>query len=368
MPLLNVQMPVSTYNNNNNMKKNQLLSMLIAAALLLFSCKEEHKDKDPLGEPDIIPVKVAAVPILEVAKNISATGLVSTEDEARYSFKIGGVISRILVEEGQFFKKGQLLATLNSTEIAAGVEQSSLSVDKAQRDYGRAVNLYKDSVYTLEQLQNTKTALDIARKAKEAVVFNERYSKIYAASDGFVTKKIANEGEVVGAGMPVFLINLTRQNNGYLLKVGVTDREWAIITLGQTAKVTLDGYADKTFDAFVFRKSQAADQQVGSFQIELKLKLSDVIPAVGMFGKAEIATLQDDAVMVVPYGSLVEADGNKAFVFTVIGTDKVKKVPVTILRFDNQKVYIKNELDKADQIIISNSAYLNEQSTIKIIR
>ncbi|NQX56221.1 efflux RND transporter periplasmic adaptor subunit [Pedobacter panaciterrae] len=349
------------------MKKIQLFSV-IAVVSVLYSCTAEDTKKSPLRQADVIPVKISSVSALGLPQKISATGLVSTENEAKYSFKIGGVISRVFVEEGQFFRKGQLLATLNSTEISAGLMQSNLGVEKAQRDYQRAVNLYKDSVYTLEQLQNTKTALDIAHKAKEAVAFNAHYSKIYAASDGFVAKKIASEGEVVGPGMPVLLINETKQNNNYLLKVGVTDREWAVINPGQTATVTLDGYADKKFDAFVFRKSQAADPTLGSFQVELKLKLNDIKPAVGMFGKAEISTSQDENVKVIPYASLVEADGDKAFVFTPEGANKVRKIPVTISRFDNQQVYLKNGLDGVKEIVISNSAYLNEKSTIKIIR
>jgi len=350
------------------MKKTYLFSGVISILFLLASCKEGQKATNALGEPDIIPVKVSAMSMLEIPDHISATGLVSTEDEARYAFKIGGVISRILVDEGQFFKKGQLLATLNSTEISAGLSQSGLGVEKAERDYARAVNLYKDSVFTLEQLQNTKTALDVARKGREATAFNERYSKIYAATDGFVSKKAANEGEVVGEGMPVLLVNSVQQHDSYILKVGVTDREWAIVRQGQSAKVTLDGYEGRKFDAVVFRKSQAADRELGSFQIELRLSLNGLRPAVGMFGKAEIVTQQDESVMIIPYGSLVEADGDKGFVFTIAGTNRVKKVPVNILRFDNEKVYLKDKPEGIDQIVISNSAYLNEQSIIKIIR
>lgn len=342
---------------------------LAAAALLLFSCKkEEHKNTNPLGEPDIIAVKIAPLSTFNVPDVIQATGLVSTENEANYAFKIGGVISRILVDEGQFFKKGQLLATLNTTEISAGLAQADLGVNKAQRDYDRASNLYKDSVFTLEQLQNTLTALEVAKKSREATAFNERYSKIYAASSGFVTKKMANEGEVIGGGMPVLLTNAAEQNNGYLLKVGVTDREWAAVKTGQNAKVTLDGFPGQIFSATVLRKLQAADREIGSFQIELKLKLGKLVPAVGMFGKAEIATNQKESATVIPYGSLVEADGEKGFVFTAVGKDKVKKLPVSIVRFDNENVYIKDGLDGVDKIVISNSAYLNEQSVIKIIK
>ncbi|EJL71416.1 efflux RND transporter periplasmic adaptor subunit [Chryseobacterium populi] len=349
------------------MKSIKILSFF-SLFIILYSCEEEKKTEAAQVDQEVIAVKTVPVSTLALPKNISATGLLATENEARYSFKIGGIISRILVEEGQFFRKGQLLATLNATEINAGLSQSNLNVEKARRDYQRAANLYRDSVYTLEQLQNTKTLLDVAQKSQEAVAFNQRYAKIYAAADGFVSQKISNEGEVVAAGMPVLAINETQQNNNYILKVGVTDREWAIITIGQKATVILDGYADQKLEAYVFRKSQAADRSLGSFQVELKLKLENLKPAVGMFGKAEITTMQDENVKVVPYASLVEADGDKAFVFAPVGQDKVRKVPVTIARFDNQNVYLQDGLAGVDQVVVSNSAYLNEKSTIKIIR
>lgn len=350
------------------MKTRYLLSGITAIIMLSTACKHEQKEKNPLVEADVIPVKTAAISILQVPDMITATGLVSTEDEAKYAFKIGGVIKNVLVEEGQFFKKGQLLATLNTTEIAAGLAQNSLGVEKAERDYARAVNLYKDSVFTLEQLQNTKTALDVARKSKEATAFNEHYSRIYAAADGFVTKKMANPGEVVAEGMPVLAVNATDRKNGYELKVGVTDREWSLISIGQKATVTLDGYQGRKFGAVVFRKSQASDPQLGSFQVELKLELDDVRPAVGMFGKAEIATRKDDDLMVIPYAALVEADGDKGFVYTTNGRDRVRRMPVEIKRFDNDRVYLREKLLGVDQIVVSNSAYLNENSIVKIIR
>jgi multidrug efflux pump subunit AcrA (membrane-fusion protein) len=82
------------------MKNLQLFSIIIAALTIMASCKEKHKEGNSIEEPDIIPVKTASVSVLGVPDHISATGLVSTEDEAKYSFKIGGVISRILVQEG----------------------------------------------------------------------------------------------------------------------------------------------------------------------------------------------------------------------------------------------------------------------------
>nr|WP_295928245.1 efflux RND transporter periplasmic adaptor subunit [uncultured Dyadobacter sp.] len=344
------------------------ISTLILAALFLIACNEKPKEKAHLDDTNVIPVKVSAVSSLETSGNITATGLVTTEHEARYGFKIGGVISRILVEEGQSFRKGQLLAVLNATEIAAGLGQSQLNLEKAQRDYQRAENLYRDSVYTKEQLQNTKTLLDVARKAEESVAFNEQYSRIYAASDGFVTRRLASEGEVVGAGMPVLAINETNEDKSFILRVGLTDQEWASVSIGQPATVTLDGYPGRKIQAIVFRKSQAADAAAGSFQIELKLKLTDIRPAVGMFGKAQIATGKAQNVVTIPYDALIEADGNKGYAFVLNGPGKVSKVPVDIASFDNKTVFLKDGLKPTDQVVISNSAYLNEESVIKVIQ
>lgn len=348
------------------MNKTQLT--LIALTSLVFACKEKPKNTNPLGQPDIISVKVVPVSSFGVTNSIQATGLVGTENEANYSFKIGGVINSILVDEGQFFKKGQLLATLNTTEIAAGLAQADLGVDKAARDYARAINLYKDSVFTLEQLQNTKTALDVAKKTSEATAFNQHYAKIYAVSDGFVTKKLASKGEVIGGGMPVLMTSSTQNSDSYLLKVGVTDQEWAGIRAGQKAVVSLDGYPGQPFQATVLRKLQSADVSIGSFQVELKLQLGSLRPATGMFGKAAIQTNVSLNATVIPFSALVEADGEKGYIFTPKGTDRVKKVQVTILKFDNKNVYLKDKLEGIEHIVTSNSAYLNEQSTVKIIK
>ena len=344
------------------------ISFFFLTAVLLTGCKEKPKEKARLEDNNVIAVKVLPVSSLNISGNITATGLVSTEHEAKYGFKIGGVISRILVEEGQSFRKGQLLAVLNATEIAAGLSQSTLNVEKAQRDYDRAVNLYRDSVYTKEQLQNTKTLLDIAKKGEETVSFNEQYSRIYAASDGFVARRLASEGEVVGAGSPVLLINETKNDNSYLLRVGLTDKEWASVAVGQKATVALDGYPDKQIDAVVLRKSQTSDAAAASFEVELKLKLTDIKPAVGMFGKAQITTGKAQDVINIPYEALVEADGNTGYAFIVKGPGTVSKVPVNILSFDNKTVYLKDGLAASDQVVVSNSAYLNEASKIKVIQ
>lgn len=339
----------------------------LGTSLFGASCSPKNKHQAELVPRDQIPVKVASVQSLQTSTDILATGLVTTQNEAKYSFKVGGVISNIYLQEGQFFKKGQLLATLNSTEIGSSLEQAKLNTEKAHRDYQRASNLYKDSVATLEQLQNARTGLDISQKQQDAVAFNARYANIFATSDGFVTQKLANKGEVISPGSPILDINEISGNNDYTLKVGVTSQQWTKVHISQKAFVTLDGFPGDTIKAYVYRKSQSTGQSDGSFQIELKLLSSNIKPAIGMFGRATVLSEKKVNAMVIPYDALIEADGSKAFVFVLLANDRVKKVPIEIEAFDDNKVYVKKGIGKTSTIVVSNSAFLNEQSYIKII-
>jgi len=351
----------------NKIKTSSLL--LLATAILFSACSNKQKKAGTaIFSNETIPVKTMQVERLEASSSIVSTGLLSTVNEARYSFKIGGVVESINVDEGEFFKKGQLLATLKITEIDAQLSQANLGYEKARRDFTRANNLYRDSVATLEQLQNAKTGLDIAQKTIDGVAFNKKYAYIYAGADGFVTKKIVNQGEVVNGGMPVLAINETSGSSDWVLKLGVTDKEWAAIETGNEATVVLDAFPDKTFTANVFRKSQAAEIGSGTFEVEVKIALGTTKPAVGMFGKATINIGNKNILPTIPYDALLEADGSNAFVFIPTENSRVKKIPVVIERFNNKEVFIKSGLEDIATVVVSNCAFLNEKSIITIIK
>ncbi len=338
-------------------------------AFLFFACGSKNGQlKTTLSGVETIAVKTAPVQNINTPNTLTATGLVATENEATYSFKISGVIERIAVQEGQSFKKGQLLAALRTSEINAQLAQSLLAYEKAKRDFSRAQNLYTDSVATLEQWQNAKTSVDIARQSVDAVSFNKRYASIYANADGFVTKKLANEGEIVSGGAPVLSINEISGSVGWILKLGVSDKQWASLEAGDKAVVNIDAFGDKQIAGFVSRKSLAADASNGSFQVEVKLTGSIEKPALGMFGKATIFLDKIDKVVSIPYDALIEADGNRAFVFIPSGINKVRKIPVEIESFDNNSIVVRSGLEGISHIIVSNSAFLNENSTISIIK
>jgi RND family efflux transporter MFP subunit len=328
-----------------------------------------QKTKDEGLKPDkteVTTVNVVTVGRQSLEDSIYTSGLIATPAEARLSFKIGGVIDRLFVEEGQFVKKGQLLATLKPTEINSQMEQATLSLAKAQRDYTRASNLYRDSVATLEQLQNAQTSLELARQTAETISFNQQYAYIKAPVDGFIVSKMGNGGEVVSAGMPVLSMDETGVEKGWVLRVGVTDAEWSSIYPGQKAIVRLDAFGDKIFAGAVSRKSRSVEQGSGSFQIDVSLNFNQETPAAGMFGKAVILSGKSGEVNTIPYEALIQISGDKAFVYTPQQDGTLIKKEIVIQAFNTKEVIVRSGLRAGEKVVVSNNAFLNEHSKVAI--
>jgi RND family efflux transporter MFP subunit len=319
-------------------------------------------------ETNIISVKVVSVSPEPFMDSISATGLVTTENEANLSFKIGGVIDRIYVNEGQTVSQGELLASLKVTEINTQLDQANLALDKAQRDYTRASNLFKDSVGTLEQLQNAKTALDIAKQSVDAISFNHQFAFIKAGAGGFVSSKVANEGEVIAPGAPVLMINETGGNKDWVLRVGVTDAEWSSIYLGQKATIRLDAFPGEAFTGKVYRKSQSADPASGSFQVDIQINIKRGALAAGMFGRAVLVPEKAITENTLPYEALIQINGKNGFVYTPGPDGSLKRVNVVIKSFNEKGVIIGSGLSEGEQVVVSNNAFLNEKSKIAIAK
>lgn len=348
-------------------RKSQWFLLPVADGLLfLQSCGSTDAKSAKLPGLDPIPVKLAQIEQTSSQRKVKAGGLLGTEDEARLSFKTGGIIQRVHVRVGDAVRKGQVLATLDVTEIKAGVAQAQLAFDKAQRDYDRVQALHRDSVATLEQMQNAQTGLEIARQSLATAKFNLSHSEIVAPAAGFVLAKLMNEGELAGPGTPILAISQTSSQSKWVLKAGLSDKDWSLVELGDVAEVSLDAYPDKVFPGKVSRKAQGADPYSGAFQIEVEVELKGEKPAAGLFGEATIQPAKKQGYWMLPYESVLEANGNDAFVFVTKDKQFAKRVPVKIAFLDRDHVAISGGLDGYPEVITTGSAYLMDESAIKV--
>lgn len=340
-----------------------LITVATFAAIGFVSCNKKVKETTSNNTQEVIPVKIALAQKITTTDNIQASGFISSASEARLSFKTGGIIKNILVKEGEHVKKGQVLATLNLTEIAALTEQAKQAYEKAERDFKRAENLYKDSVATLEQMQNATTGLKIAKEQYDVALFNKSYSEIKAPEDGRIIKKLMNEGEIISPGMPVFFMNIAGKND-WLIKAGIADKDWAKLKIGDKATAVIDAYSETVFNAEVSQLAQAPDPLSGLYAVELKIQSNNMPLATGLFTKVSIKPSQHATYVSIPVDAVIEGNGNEAFVYTLQGSTAVKK-PVKIGFISNGKVMLHSGIDHNTQVITDGSAYLKNGTSVK---
>lgn len=355
------------------MKTIHALLLLTASAALLNACGSNSAASEVPAETTI-PVQLQALNAESQAASIPVSGQFTTDDEVLLSFKTDGIIQRILVKEGDAIRKGQTVATLDPTEIDAQVQQAQLAYEKAQRDHQRTNNLYKDSVSTLEQLQNAKTALDMAQQQLRTAQFNRSHSVITAPRNGYVLRKLANEGQQVKSGTAVIQTNGALSGN-WLLRVAVSNKEWAAIRLQDSADVEVESVPGKTFRGLVSRRAEGIDPVSGSFMIDIRLagEKPEAI-AFGMFGKASVHT-KGAAVTTgsvagpwsIPYDALLDGDDGSGYVFVTNDGKIARKIKVSVAAMEKDKVIISKGLEGAKNLIISGSAYLTDSSSIRVV-
>ncbi|TAH22146.1 MAG: efflux RND transporter periplasmic adaptor subunit [Cytophagales bacterium] len=330
----------------------------VAIGFLSVACADNKAKEAEINE-DIVSVQVANVTQETINEKVITSGLLSSSTEARLSFKIGGIIEKIYVKEGQSVTNGQLLATLNQTEINAQVTQAAEGLGKAERDLGRISNLYKDSVATLEQYQNVNTAYTVAKQNVDIAKFNQNYAEIRAIANGKILKKLMNVGELAQAGAPLFLMNGSASQD-WVIKVGLADRDWAKINIGDKANVYFDAYPDENFEGIVTQLSQAADPMSGTFQVEISVNPQNTRFASGLMASVEIAPSNTKAKTTIPIEALVESNGKTGIVYTIDENKIARKINIKISRLAEGKVIVLSGLENVNQVVTAGSPYLVE--------
>ena len=352
------------------MKKIYIL--LPCLTLFIWSCSSEagKVSQEEITDSDqIIAVTLSPVEKVEKTIPVEVSGVISSAQEARLGFKTGGIIDRMLVVEGQIVRKGQLLATLDLTEINAHVSQAELASGKAERDLARASKLYADTAATLEQFQNAQTGSHLAAENLSIAKFNSAHARVTATMDGTVIGKIANEGETVGPGSPVYILSSNRAQD-WIVKVGITDKDWTRLRLGNKASVHIEAYPEQDFEGTITQLSQAADPVTKLYGAEIRVHPEGKRLAPGLFAQVTLQPAESQSYTRVPIETIAEGVGKSGFVF-VLGPKKgengrfgVKKIPVRIGFIDGDKVLITSGLTDQHQVVREGSAFLTETSTV----
>src|SRR5450432_3183971 len=115
--------------------RNNLLKIFITSLVLSFfmiACSSKKQNNAIID--DAVIIRTQPVAFTNYTSAMQYSGKIESNSQTNLSFKIGGIISKIYVKEGDHVSRGQLLATLDLTEINAQVQQAKQNEEKASRD------------------------------------------------------------------------------------------------------------------------------------------------------------------------------------------------------------------------------------------
>ena len=341
------------------------MTLVLLSALALAACTQSPEPVAPLATP----VRAVTAGDGPAAPAIRTNGIVANKDEFRLSFKVGGVIKNIAVNEGDTVRAGQRLAQIEQTEIDAEVEQARQAHEKSLRDAQRGERLYADKVISLEQLQDLRTQTAVSEAALKAAQFNRSYAEIVAPQAGTVLHRLAEERELIAAGTPVLVLGALEQ--GFIVRAGIADREIVQLAVGDPAQIELDALPNQKFDGVVSEIASAADSATGLFGIEVTLPVSD--PQLnarlrsGLVANLQVSpsVAKQTSKVYVPIGAVVEGEGQRASVF-VIEAGHAHRREVQVAFIDQDRVALQSGLNTGEQVVTDGAPYLEDGEAVVI--
>ena len=167
------------------------------------------------------------------------------------SFQVSGLVSKLLKEEGDTVKEGELIAVMDESDYNANFKRAAAEVDRAiaiQKDatdkYTRYAPLGIDDTVSKQEVESLYNAQNKANADYKAAVASKnylsnqlKYTKLYAPEDGIIMVRVVEPGSNVQKGQPVYTMAKT---SPVWVRAYVNEKDLGNIKYGQVVNVYTD--------------------------------------------------------------------------------------------------------------------------------
>ena len=351
--------------------KHLVFSGAIAALVLTLSgCTNDGvagektaEGKDAKASTEAaIPVEVALPVRGEMLAMYSGTATLEAEADAEVIAKVGGEVRRILVEEGDRVKAGQVLAQLDDRQLRLQAAQTRAALAKSDRDFNRQVELHDKGLVSAGAFEGLKYDLENQRAADDLARLNLSYSEIRAPFPGIVSTRHIKVGQEIAIGSKLFRVT---DPTPLKASVFVPERELARLKPGQSATIAVDALAGRAFPAIVKLVSPTVDAATATFKVTLEVNdpKGDLKP--GMFSRVGIVFERRAETLTIPRVALIDTDGSSN-VF-VVDDGKAVQRPIKTGLSNAGKVEVTEGLDGAEQVVVVGQNGLKDGNPVRVV-
>lgn len=280
-------------------------------------------------------VQVAQVGRQDIIPKVEYSGSLEPVWSADVSAKVDGRVNTLTVSEGDLVKAGTVIATLDTSELAAQVLQAQgnliaaqSGLEQAELDYNRYAVLAEKGAIAAQMLDGARTKRDLSlgqvRAAEGSLALVQEKlnnANVLAPREGVVTKRYLQAGAYTRAGSAIVTV---ADVSSLLAKATVGEAQVADLAVGTPVIVTINALNGQEFTGTIARVSPVAALPARTFTAEIIVPNESGMLKAGMFAKVELETRTHPKVITVPESALVMREDQKT-VFVVSADNKIQQ-------------------------------------------
>lgn len=350
---------------------NSTIKILSGCLLLtLLSCnKNQSIDKTNqtfvLSDKMLATTKVETSQILPLQNELNFYGKITADNNKMIEIfpVVGGSVTKVFVELGDYVTKGQLLATIRSTEVA-GFEKE---LDDAKNDVIVATNyvkvaqeLFEGKLTAEREVIEAKSNLDKALSQLHRI--QETY-KIYNIKDGatfevrsplsgFVIQKNINQDMLLRSDKSDNIFDIAEIDNVWAI-ANINESDINQVKLGIHASVSTLSYPDKTFNGKVDKIFNIIDPETKAMKVRIKLTNTDYLLKPEMRATIKLSYYEDVNMVSIPSKAII-FDKSKNFVMIYKDKKNIETRQVDVFRQVKDIAFIRSGLKEGEKVITEN--------------
>ncbi len=312
--------------------------------------------------PEGVPVKVASVEAGEICSYLLYDATVEAEETADVYTRTTGLVRRVLAEEGDQVRAGQVLVELMDDDLKLSEADARVNYQKLESQFRRKEEMFSRKLLSNEEYEQQKYGLEQARIGWERAKLALAHASVRSPVDGVVAERIVKLGDRIGPSNKLYvLVNMER----LIARVHVPGREMRNLSVGRPAVITTDFLPDSTLRGRVMRVSPVVDPGSGTFKVTLELHNTDGQLRPGMFVKSHIVTETHEHAVLVPKRAVVY-DDELPHVF-VVEDSTASKVKLEVGFEDSNHLEVLSGIERGDLIVVVGQTGLKDQAKVRVI-
>jgi membrane fusion protein (multidrug efflux system) len=336
---------------------------VLTCGLVLGGCHKNEQAPDMATAA--IPVRVQPIHVVDRRATVPASGTVESRHAADIGFRVAGRVTRVLVDEGDRVRVGELLAALDAVEYRLGNEAAQADLARAQDQYTRLKALAARNSVAPADLARAEAIFHGAEAQAGLTTQHVTDAELHAPIAGVVGRRLVEPGDQATLAKSAFNIV---ELDPIQVNVGVPEAAIGRVREGETVTVTVAALSNHSFQGRIRVVGVIADPTTRTYPVQILVPNPKYVLRVGMIAETRIQDTTMVKALTVPGASVVrDADGATLVYVYYPNEHRAYGKRVTIGSVYDREVEVTSGLSGAEQIVVGGAQQLRDGAAVQVV-